>query len=263
MNSNSFIFIDSGDRVKGSTNDFTVSLKDHHIGLDKDVAIHNLIIPYSYYAINSNNNDFLCGPTGSDTITLTDGNYTGSQLATELATQLNVVLSPTYTVVFDDKTGKFTYSTGDSSEFSLITDTKNNRYLGFTKSSTNASSSGSLTSANVVDLAGTKFVEIRSNLHLHSENTSNDNHDILTRVYPNSDAFSSIFYDSSSFSNIYYDGHFLNKLDLSLFDDNGDALLLNGLEWSMTLKTTLRATTETVGQRPSERFELSNLNFRT
>ena len=63
-----------------------------------------------------------------------------AELATELQTQMNAVLEPTCTVSFDSNTGKLTFSTGDSSDFQIVADTKNYRYLGFDKSSANSSS---------------------------------------------------------------------------------------------------------------------------
>ena len=110
---------------------------------------------------------------------------------------MNAVLAPTYTVSFDNNTGKLTFLTGDdSSDFQIVADTKNYRYLGSNKSTTNSSSSGSLSSGNIV-------VEIHSNLHLHSENSNNRNNDFLVRVYPNSDVFSNIFYNAQSFEDMY------------------------------------------------------------
>ena len=238
--SNQIIHIDSSDRSSGNHNDFKVIIHDNQLGNNKDVSIHSLIIPFSYYAINDNNNDFLAGPTGGDTITLTNGNYTSNELATELKTQLDAVLTPTYTVSHDSKTGKFTFSSGDSSDFVIITDTKNYKYLGFNASSTNNSASGSLVSTNVIDVAGTRYIDIRSNLHTHSSNSSNNNRDLLARIYPNSDPFASIFYDHSSFEGVYFDGNYLRQLELALYDDNNDLLDLNGQEWSISLITKLR-----------------------
>jgi hypothetical protein len=232
------LYINSADRASGSINDFHIFLQDDLLfGQHKDVAVIEAIIPFSYYAINSNNDTFLCGPTGDDTVTLTDGNYTGTELATHLAVALNVALVPTYSVAFSSITGKFTYSTGDNSDFDLITDTKNYKYLGFLPSTTNSSASGILVSANVVNLSGTEYIDILSNLQIATENTTNLQKNVLARIYPNSSPFASVFYTMATDNSIHFDGQHLNRLHIQLFDDQGDALGLNGNHWAFTLKT--------------------------
>jgi hypothetical protein len=235
------IYISSADRNSGNSNDFLIFIDDQLLrDQHKDLMISEAIIPHSYYAINDNNNTFECGPTGADTITLTNGNYTSSEFATHLTTQLNVVLVPTYSTAFSTNTGKFTFSTGDSSEFVLVADTKNYKYLGFAISTSNSSASGSLVSTNVINISGTEYIDILSNLQLASENSSNLNRDVLARVYPNSAAFSSIFYNATSDSSVHFEGQHINRLHLRLVDEFGDPLSLNGLNWNFTLKTVPR-----------------------
>jgi len=237
----SYIYINSADRISGSIEDFSVFIQDHLENVDKNISVESLAIPYSYYVVNGNNNTLLAGPTGVDTITLTQGNYTGSELSTELQTQLNAVLVPTYTVSFDSNSGKFTYSTGDASEFQIITDTQNYKYLGFDKSSTNSSSSGSLTSSNVIDVSGSQYIEVRTDLPIHSENNSNLNRDVLLRVYPNSEVFSTIFYQNNN-AQVHFTSDKIQRVRFTLFDEFDNQMDLNGLNWSLTLKVSPRDT---------------------
>jgi hypothetical protein len=256
------IYISSADRNSGNSNDFLLFLDDELLrDQHKDLAVSEAIIPHSYYAINDNNNTFECGPTGADTITITNGNYTSSEFATHLATQLNVVLVPTYSVSFSTNTGKFTYSTGDASEFVLVADTKNYKYLGFAKNSSNSSASGSLVSTNVINISGTEYVDILSNLQVASENSSNLNRDVLARIYPNSSAFSSIFFNATTDNAVHFAGQHINRMHIRLVDEHGDALDLNGLDWNFTLKTVPRAVVNHANQAPQPTHEQPTRGF--
>ena len=78
------------------------------------IKIIEVQIPFTWYVINSGNNTFtmteITGGTSSALVTLPVGNYTSTQLATNLAAALNLA-SPnaiTYTVVFVPATQKYT-----------------------------------------------------------------------------------------------------------------------------------------------------------
>lgn len=83
------------------------------------MKIHNIQLPVSFYQINSNYNTLKisernAGDTVIDnfTITITPGNYTVTELASEIETKLNAssVQTNTYSVTQDDKTGKLNIS---------------------------------------------------------------------------------------------------------------------------------------------------------
>jgi len=78
------------------------------------IKIIEVQIPFTWYVFNAGNNTFtlteITGGTATALVTLPIGNYTSTQLATNLAAALNLV-SPngiTYTVVFVAATQKFT-----------------------------------------------------------------------------------------------------------------------------------------------------------
>lgn len=89
------------------------------------MRIENVRLPTSFYQVNSNYNTLIIRERNSGditqneiTITIPEANYTITELATELATQLNANTAQgnTYSVAYDDKTGKLTISyTGGAS----------------------------------------------------------------------------------------------------------------------------------------------------
>ena len=93
------------------------------------MKIHNIQLPVSFYQINSNYNTLKIterntGDTVTDdiTITITPGNYTITELTSEIETQLNTLTeqSNTYSVSQDDKTGKINISyTGGSANVDI------------------------------------------------------------------------------------------------------------------------------------------------
>ena len=78
------------------------------------------------FIIDSTNSslDFDIGG-GEITATLTTGTYTPTTLATEIATQMNVVSTDTHTATYDGTTGKWTIDS-DGGTFSLLTNTGSN-----------------------------------------------------------------------------------------------------------------------------------------
>ena len=89
------------------------------------MRLQNVQLPTSFYQVNSNYNTLVIRERNSGditqneiTMTITEGNYTLSELTSEIATQLNANTAQgnTYTVSGDDKTGKITISyTGGAS----------------------------------------------------------------------------------------------------------------------------------------------------
>lgn len=228
--------ISSNDRSLGTNENFTTYIDDITPDLDKELSIQSLSIPYSYYAINSNNNDFTVDfGTTSATITVTEGNYTLATIATELKTQMDASTSFTWTITGNNLTNKISYTTTD--DFDIITDTVNYRWLGFDKSSTNSSSSSTLVSSNVVDLMATQYIDIRSNILVNSTyNRNRGDRYLLARIPTRVDnAFDTIFFSSQTMDFVKVKYQHINNISLQLLDDNGNELNLNGLPWNITL----------------------------
>lgn len=259
------LYLNSNDRISGTSTDYHVLIDDNLLrDQHKDIAVSECIIPHSYYAINDNNKTFVCGMSGAflGGITLDVGNYTAADFATHLSSKLSAALSPeVFTVAFSSQTGKLTFSTLDTTDFVITTDNKNYKYLGFAKNSTNTSSSGVLVSSNVINISGTEYIDVCSNLTVASENSSNLNRNVLTRVYPNSSPFSSIFYNATSDNATHFNGQHIQRLHLQLKDEFGDIIDLNGLDWALTLRTVPRVSFEHKNKSVPQSVDQPNRGF--
>lgn len=130
-------------------------------------------IPFSYYLFNTRNNVFTLteSTTGAVQVTITPGNYTSSQMITELNTQFLAVASSLYTVTYSSTTQKFTVTSDGANanaSFTLTfgtaggtTNTDAHWFLGF-NSGVNASTLLVLESPNVILLSGPNYIYINS-----------------------------------------------------------------------------------------------------
>ena len=134
-------------RSKGDSNKFTTipnrKLEFFKINTKKyAVRLENIIIPTSFYQIDSNYNTFRVeedtGVTQNIiTFTIPEGNYTAAEIIAELESKLdtNTAQANDYVVAFDEKTGKITisYSGGASTTITVQSQTTStlNPYIGF------------------------------------------------------------------------------------------------------------------------------------
>ena len=146
------------------------------------VAAYKVIqaeVPFTYYVFTTTNGTFVLEEDaggGTQNIVITPGNYTISQMLTELKTQLELASvaagnSFTYTITFNDQTQKITYVSSDATGFSFTFGgshdggTTNPRlYIGFPWGDTD-SVTDTLVSPNVVLLSGPNYLYINSQKH--------------------------------------------------------------------------------------------------
>ena len=133
------IYIDSSYKVSGTSSDFGIDLPET-VQLEDGMLcqIHEVSIPHSWYSINNTNNnlyfrhqvlppDVIAGVYYRK-ITIPEGNYTASELTTELETQLNnffdtVDRPNTYTVRYNATTNKIRIAVNYASViFIVLTD---------------------------------------------------------------------------------------------------------------------------------------------
>jgi hypothetical protein len=101
---------------------------------------------------------------------------------------------------------------------------------------TKASTASVWTSNNVIDLSGTSYIDILTDLPLASNNNKNLNHGLLARVWVNADPFNKIFYSSETFTFVKLLSARLNGVRITLLDDRGYQLDLNGNDYSIALE---------------------------
>jgi hypothetical protein len=219
---------------------------DPHINLL--ISLTSLELPYAFYNVNATNNKLSIKASSSNTfaeIEVDSKNYSGTQLATALtsalsATAVTGVIGFVITCAFDDTTNKFTFnssgSVADPKNYTIGTNTTLLKELGLRGQLPLTSAVGILISPNVCNLSGTSSCYLRiNNLSINNRDSRGNLSGILAKININANPGEFIFYNA--FESIYYQisDRVISSLDITLTDDNGNELLLNGIDWSATL----------------------------
>lgn len=238
--------INSDDRNYGTSSQFRIQLG---FRCDKvtSVQLVSAIIPNTIYvfSIQRLNQIITLQETGFPVtfLSIPDGSYNVSDLVTMLSNLLTSG-SPSgsiYTVTFDTITRKLTFTTtGPTFSFLFATGNQNNPYaeLGFIYQ-TNTSFTTNLVAPNTCNLSGVPYLLLKlPNLQSNITNTRNVNANFKINM---SSQFGFIEYYSPNYA--LENWHQINEqtltyLDVSLTDDNGTNVQLNGSEWSFTIAYT-------------------------
>lgn len=171
--------IDSANRdtISASVTDFRYSPGFNTTDF-KCVVIPRMLIPLNFYNVNSNTNSIriIDNTATSLTITMVNGFYSATELATELATRLNAASADTFTVVFNSQQGTFTI-TDAAGTFSILwtdalTDNQAPVILGFDRTVDNTGAAA-YTSGVVANVQYTRYFTLHSRF-LYTE-FDNDN----------------------------------------------------------------------------------------
>ena len=214
--SETYLYLNSKDAVNSnsSTGDYSWNLNwtGNSIANYK-LYIDEVAIPNCEYAVNSHYNTIVFNEGAGDiTATLTQQNYTGTQLATELKTQLDSAGGDTYTVVYDTQTFKLTItSTGT---FQITAGTAFH-VCGFRVMSSLAAS---YVSEDIVRLDGTSYIDFITSIGKSSFSTSNKTNTFY-RIPIQSEIGSMVYYHQMNESGIKIQDNQLNSFNIRLFDD--------------------------------------------
>ncbi len=168
----------------GSASSIAITnVENNQIGAFKKMRVKSITTPLTFYAISNINNTLLLEEDNSgtwNTVTLTPGNYTGAEFATEVKTQFETIGAGTYTVTISDTTNKITISvSGGASTFSAAfkeNDNQREKIWGVphgtagqnaaenppTNAQINDAPSGSYTSANPIMIWGPDYMLLKS-----------------------------------------------------------------------------------------------------
>ena len=233
------VYINSFNRSATSTSssDFNIRLSRNIKDVEK-VIIKSVEIPISYYPVNDNTNviTFTDNVPNTYVATLTNKNYTGDDLATEMQTKMNALLAG-FVITYDEDTLKFTF-TNSTNDFEItLTGTSAYRIIGLESDTTIA---GAYTSENIVNLSGTNHIFLKSDfLSRGAELSLNDgsNDGYIFRVVVN-EGFGSVLHyrvEAVNEHSFHYSKMLLDTLDFKLYDEEGNALDLNGGNWNIEL----------------------------
>lgn len=233
-NGSTFIYVNSADRIAQNqpTSNFQIRFDDINSTSEKNLSIQNIIIPRSYYAINNSNSTFLVNALP---VALTPGNYTSATFTAELKSKLDALAIGVFTVVYNITTGKLLIDI-DVGSFSITSNNYNYKWLGLPKSTAKASTGVSWVSPNVIDIGGTLFIDLLTDIPISSVNTRDFNRNILARIYVNADFGGTIQYTHESFDFVKLLTSRINGATFILVDENNVELDMNGLNWSAVLE---------------------------
>lgn len=235
--------INSKDRLNPSTEplgNFTYSINTT-VSRITELVLSSVQIPYTFYVINDNTNTLTLN-AGANVVTLPNGNYTISNIITELITQIDAVIGGNTTVTYNNSTMKFTI--GNDSAF--IVDSEEDQatstlstLIGFRVSS---ASSTSNTADSVANISGPNYIYIKSDFltkNIHNKVTYIDNsyQDALAIIPVDVNAGSIIITEPNIPLRI---GTKItieptDIIDICLVDEANNILDPNGVDWSFQL----------------------------
>lgn len=226
------VYVNSANRSSGSTHDFYIDLSQQiKPNIDYDtVTVLNFACPKSYYLITSLNNTFTVTEGAfNTTITIPNGNYSFSTMASELTTLLQSC-HWTYTVTTLSSTGTYLFSVSGNTGQPIFNFSGSSPYaiIGFDQTSYTFSAN-KLTSPNIVQFQLTSTIQLMSDVV---------NKNVFATIVPNDPDFSTITYNEYAPAYTSQDllpGYKVTSARFYLLDGNtGAPLDLNGINFSFT-----------------------------
>ncbi len=216
----------------------------------RSLRLYQVILPYTWYPVNSNYNTLLVDVNNSGsytTVTIPNGVYSivptgASSITLALKTALDAALAPrTYTVSISSLDYKITI-TQDSGVFKIDKVNSGLKYiLGFDTSVTSTNLI-SFTGDGVINLSGTNWVDIISTRLTQGTGdsyTSDPNRtsgNVLSRVPCGGWSWGQTIVYSPRYHQIMYDGKKAGQIDIKLVDQWGNVIDLNGSTYALKLK---------------------------
>ena len=199
------------------------------------VSVQSASIPYSFYNVDGFNDTLIYSVNGGSNVVITipQGNYNTTSLRSYLST---VMTGFTITYSSLNNTYTFTHSTSD---FSFKSNSTCMEILGFEENITHNSTSKVLTSTCSINLFTIRNIYIQSNnLMLSNINNATPNNGcILCSIPLTTGQFSIVNYFNTNNVKSRIDNlRNFSAFHISLTDQDGDILDLNGCHFSLTLQ---------------------------
>lgn len=216
------------------------------------IGLTSAEIPYSWYNIDIDNNKLLIETRTTNPninssklltveypIELNPQNYNSSSITKEIQRQLTAGQAPVI-IDFDDDTNKFTFKHTDISDLvnntvKIISTTMNNE-LGFPNQHLPTERSNSIESINVLNLSGTSSVYVNLlNISVDNLDSRGDYNGVLAKLNVTSAPSEYLYYSQVEHQYYPITNRNIDMFEVSLTDDNGELLKLNGLDFSISL----------------------------
>ena len=227
----------SKNRTQGTSSEGTLKL-NHHIN-GRYELLEFCMTDGLYNVTNLNNKIYISvNGGGTQTLSLPLGHYSGSKLATEVATLLSTLSGSTFTCSYGSTTGKMTISetTGDTFSLTYGTNTLNTaRYLlGFDEVDTTASTS--IVSVNVCDLSPDKVIYM--GFDEDTERNIQGSELFATLLLSMEGEFGKVmrYKSSQHYSQVMRFTNTPAMLNYRFFNEEFEGVDLNGVEWVMLLR---------------------------
>ena len=230
MSSAQLLFLDSNNATQiGETPSDLIFSLNFNTGNNMSnyaLSIQSVTFPNAVYPITDDNNKVYFKEDGGGTLTatLSNQNYTGSQFAIELATQLDAEslasgLGRTYTVSFNSNTDKLTISAGDLPNTIQFVSGLNdvNLEAGFDP---NQSALNQYVGAYPINLSGSAYVDVQADISTQNY-SSNGKSNILERIPIDSNYGSIIIYQNTTDDYIRLNESSISTIEIRLLNDKG------------------------------------------
>ena len=236
-------------------------------------SLQSAQIPFSFYPVNSKNNTLITQVTtdagttdNTDTVTLTSGNYTATELRDEIQSKLRETGNfsdtaesgvPKLEVTYDSKTNKYTITAtalaGAAAEDCNVTikaNTTCGKLLGLKESILTSdvpfadaeAASVSLISPYAINVAGDDTIYLRTNLgtgrSMSYETRTQNSGDLLAKIPIRVSPFSIIHYDAdeSTFKAQIKDSGQIDEVQVRLTDSENRPINFNGIDNEISIK---------------------------
>ena len=213
-------------------------LKDEPDIIHRQITLQSAQIPYSFYVINSTNNQFRyrlgIGITYTSTIPV--GNYNGNSLITALKQALTAN-SITLTITLSSINGQITFTHASLNFTFLNVANSILPNLGFDDATNYTSSSLTLTAPRPLNLLGIKVLQVRSSVlnMLNYSSVSGGITTLLGTIPVNATPFGMIEYTDKGQNKVSFTNTNLDEIDVEILDgETGNFINFNNQDWTMT-----------------------------
>ncbi len=232
------LIINSSKRLNtsASISDLNYSI-NYKIDRVESILIDYISIPYSFYSINSLNNELdITYSSTPYTITVTPGNYTSATIVSALNTALQAI-NVNFLVTYTYQTNKLTIT--NTSSFTIHGTTSSiNKVLGFTIDTTSTTHTGN----QVLNLSGNNYLLIKSEFLTkdivtqvrYADNTYSN----ILCVVPINTSFGGIITSDNKITITYPSKKKIlttDIIDFEIQDESGNTIDLNGIDWALHL----------------------------
>lgn len=255
-------------RQSGNDGDKTFFLNhgvDVPANMHMTVSLTNFVMPLSFYDIRSTNNTFDFELNFSDvlysvSITIPEGNYTASQMKTQLnilfANEILNLNNTSVVVSIDNTKAKFLFTLSQEPTSCTISNCLPYRQLGF-NTTDNVFNGLFFYSPNIFDFAGSPVLYLRLvNKGLKNINSYNNFGGILAMIPVKAYPYELIFYHESQPQHFKVSND-ISEMNLIILDENFENIPdLQGVNWRCTLTFNYHYNKDII--QPSEGTDTTN-----